>query len=104
MDKIKHLKFSLVAAAGNAQRFKNVKDEGTCNFDTPIIFLKDFTKNEIEEAFLYTPFSPYFNSDGSVDLLEFCDGQGFRRTAMAEAVRDSLKSNGYEAYVRYNID
>lgn len=104
MDKIKHLRNSLIAAAGSAMRFKNVEDNGTCNFDTPIIFLKDFTDVEIKKAFEGTPFRAYFNHDGSIEIFGVCSGIGFRRTTMAEAIRDSLKGNGYIAHVRYQMD
>ena len=37
-------------------------------------------------------------------VLGAVEGQGFRRTEMAKAFRDSLKEQGYVSYVHYQMD
>ena len=101
--KILALRVALLIAVSEANKHKNVNDLGTCNMDTPIIFLPKWRKSDIEQAFKITGLVP--SIDGiSVHVLRACEGQGFRRTTMAEAFRDSMKEQGYQAVVDYRMD
>ena len=85
-----------------------IEDGGTCNFDSPQIILSGWTPDEVREAVGGAELRCDIQKCGSdkliVDLFGCAIGQGDRRTAMAETVRDSLRRFGYEAYVRYQID
>ena len=101
--KILALRVALLIAANEANKSNDVYDGGTSNMDTPIIFLPKWRKSDIEQAFKLTGLVP--SIDGiSVHVLRVCEGQGFRRTAMAEAFCDSMKEQGYQAVVEYRMD
>lgn len=103
-EKIHALRMALLKAIEAAKKFSTIDDRGTSNFDTPVIKLSGWRESEIREAFLLTGVFPDVEKDGTVQILRACLGQGFRRTAMAEAFRDSLRESGYTAYVNYQID
>ena len=98
------LRVALLKAVYAADQKKDIEDEGTYNFDTPCLILPGWKKSEVSEAFLLTGLRPYFQKDNVVSIFDGCRGQGFRRTAMAEAMRDSLKEDGYKAFVDYRMD
>ncbi len=99
------LTISLIRAKLEAKKFVDVDDGGTCNFDTPVLKLgSEWTDERIKRAFNLTGLRPYRVNENTISVLDACEGQGFRRTAMAEAFRDSLKASGYEAYVEYQMD
>lgn len=102
--KILALRCALLIAVSEAEKAKDTEDGGTSNFDNPVIVLKSWKRQDIEEAFKLTGLRPYFESNGVVEILNSVEGQGFRRTAMAEAFRDSLRASGYISYVRYQMD
>ena len=103
-EKITALRVALLQAIEEAGKVRHIDDGGTSNFDTPVIILEGWTRSEIRQAFLLTELTPYIEKNGVVEILKACLGQGFRRTAMAEAFRDSLKNSGYTSYVHYQID
>lgn len=103
-EKVTALRVALLQAIEEAGKVRLVDDGGTSNFDTPVIILEGWTGSEIRQAFLLTELTPYIEKNGVVEILKACIGQGFRRTAMAEAFRDSLKASGYTSYVHYQID
>lgn len=102
-NKILALRVALLIAISEANKFKQAEDDGTSNMDTPIVFLPKWSKSAINEAFQLTGLVPSIHEE-TVYILRACDGQGFRRTAMAEAFRDSLKASGYNAAVDYRMD
>ena len=103
-EKITALRTALFKAIEEAGNFRLIDDGGTSNFDTPVIILKGWTDSDIRQAFHLTGLTPYIEKNGVIIILKACLGQGFRRTAMAEAFRDSLKNSGYDSYVLYQID
>lgn len=103
-EKIFALRVALLIAVSEAEKVKNTEDGGTSNFDNPVIVLKCWKRQDIEEAFKLTGLRPYFENNSTIEILNSVEGQGFRRTAMAEAFRDSLKVSGYNSYVRYQMD
>lgn len=101
------LSHALIKAREKASRYENLLDEGTCNFDAPQIFLQNWTSEDIDRAFDKACLRYDIQQRGKNTVVEIygcLSGQASRRTQMAEAVRDSLKADGYEAYVYYQID
>ena len=82
-------------------------DGGTCNFDSPTLYLPRWNRKKVEAAaktagvgcFMWSSFSKrcYVFSVPGV-------GQGYTRTNAAEAMKDFLKSRGYEAGMYYQMD
>ena len=102
-DKILALRVALLIAVSEAKKAKDTEDGGTCNMDTPTVFLPNWRKSDIAQAFILTGLVPDFKKS-CVYILRACEGQGYRRTAMAEAFCDSLKASGYNAAVDYRMD
>ena len=98
-EEIEALRAALIKAKDEAQRFADIEDGGTCNMDTPVMFLHKWKNAEIEEAFRNTGLRLYAEKNGRILVFDACAGQGYRNTAMAEAFRDSLRASGYTAYV-----
>ena len=103
-EQIEALRVALLIARHEAEKLADVEDGGTCNMDTPYLFLVNWENAEIEEAFNLTGLRPYIRSTGQVLVFDACAGQGFRRTEMARAFRDSMRESGYTAYVEYRMD
>lgn len=104
---IKDLSHALLRAEAHALSYSDVNDDGTCNFDTPQIFLKGWKPEEVQQAFDGAMLNCDIQKSGRnlvVDIRGCTKGQASRRTQMAEAVRDSLKEDGYESYVYYQMD
>ena len=102
-NKVFQLRIALLVAKIKANELRESDDGGTSNFDTPVIILPHWSKNAINQAFQSTGMTPH-KEGNAIHILHACEGQGFRRTAMAEAFRDSLKASGYNAIVHYEID
>lgn len=102
-NEILALRLALILAKQEAEKFKNTDDGGTCNLDLPVLTLTQWHNLDIDEAFKGTGLWAHIEKN-CVFICGAVDGCGFKRTAMAEAVRDSLKQSGYTAYVHYRID
>ena len=95
------------AKAYASMLYGDKEDGGTCNFDTPQLILSGWTEADVESAFSKAGLTCYIKKSGKVlvvDVLGCTSGQGSRRTRMAEAARDSLAEDGYDAYVYYQMD
>lgn len=103
-EQIEALRVALLIARNEAEKLADIEDGGTCNFDTPYLFLVNWTEEEIIDAFKLTGLRPYIRSTGQVLVFDACAGQGYRRTEMARAFRDSMRESGYNAYVEYRMD
>ena len=102
-EKILALRVALLIAISEAEKLKNTEDEGTSNMDTPTIYLPNWNEKAINKAFQLTGLVP--SKHGStIFILRASEGQGYRRTAMAEAFCESLKTAGYNAGVDYRMD
>ena len=104
---IKELTESLLRAKEHANKYADDEDDGTCNFDTPQLFLEGWNPEEAKQAFEKADLGYDFQSVKKnllVHIYSCLSGQGSRRTKMAEAMRDSLISDGYKAYVYYQMD
>lgn len=103
--KIIALRCALLIAKRKSEKLKNKYDGGTNNFDTPYIVLKDWKDIEVWQAFAFTGMHPSKDENGAFEIVDYENyTKGLRRTAMAEALSDSLKEQGYVAGVRYFID
>jgi hypothetical protein len=102
-NEILALRIALISAKKASHDVSNTDDGGTCNLDMPILILPKWNKEDIELAFSGTGLWSCIEK-GLVYICGATEGCGFRRTAMAEAMRDSLKEMGYNAYVHYKID
>lgn len=82
-------------------------DEGTYNFDTPIVQLPDGTDiSEFETRQHRQDYGWTLEAyeDGFFFINGICNGAQYRRTKQAEAIADSLQADGYKAYVYYHMD
>ena len=102
-EKILALRVALLIAASEAEKVKHTEDGGTSNMDTPTISLPNWNASAIEEAFNLTGLVPSRHGN-TIFILRACEGQGFRRTAMAKAFCNCLKAQGYQAAVDYRMD
>lgn len=103
-NKILALRVALLMAVSEAEKAKATEDGETSNMDTPTIHLERWKLSDIEEAFKLTGLVPDTRRNGCTFILRACEGQGFRRTAMAEAFCRSLRASGYDAGVDYRMD
>ena len=104
---IDSLSEALLRAKNSALIYADIEDDGTCNFDTPQLSLNGWKRSEVEQAFAKADLRCDIQNSGKgliVDIIGCTSGQGSRRTQVAEAVRDSLKSEVYEAFVYYQMD
>ena len=99
------LKSALLIAKIEAEKLKDTDDGGTCNFDTPTLKLpSEWTNWMLDVAFQRTGLSYDRVSKETIHILGAVEGQGFRRTAMAEAFSEALTKQGYVSYVYYQMD
>ena len=104
-EKILALRCALLIAYSEALKQKDIEDGGTCNFDTPTLILpSEWNKANINEAFKLTGFQAYKVRENVYHVLGAVEGQGYRRTAMAETFRDTLIKLGYNSGVYYQMD
>ena len=104
-ERILELRCALLIAYSEAQKQKEVEDDGTCNFDSPTLLLtSEWKESDVNEAFKLTGLQPYKVDENYYHILGACEGQGSRRTAMAEAFRDCLIRLGYNSHVYYQMD
>lgn len=98
--KIIALRCALLIAKRKAEEIKNKYDGGTCNFDIAYIVLKNWKESEVWQAFKFTGMRPNKDENGAFLIVDYENfPKGLRRTAMAEALSDSLKEQGYVAGV-----
>lgn len=102
-EKILALRVALLIAVSEAEKMKYTEDEGTSNMDAPTIYLPEWSESDINEAFQLTGLVPSRHKE-AIYILRACEGQGYRRTAMAEAFCKSLRASGYTAAVDYRLD
>lgn len=102
---------SALLKAHDAAIAVNTPDEGTFNFDTPIIKLPEGADvNEINKdacSEFYGVSLERVDSgcyEGWYFINGLCSGMQMRRTKMAEAIAKSLKEDGYTAGVYYAMD
>lgn len=110
MDKYEKLKEALIKAIECAKNAKTEEDGGTCNSDSPVLlyskmgYQKQKTISVIESVGLscWMPYGIHWK--GALILSGMTSGQGYCRTAMAEAFRESLKESEIESGMYYQVD
>lgn len=99
------LQRALIAALA----FGEHEDGGTCNFDSPSLDFKQagFNQSEAENIIKRVGLNCYewtFGRSKALVITGATFGQGNRRSEMAEAFSESLKSEGYPAGMYYQMD
>lgn len=95
-------------AVSSAQQFSEIDDGGTCNFDCAYLFVPGMRKSQAKEIENIAGVSLSLNtSRWQGRILQIIGGrlgQGARQTKMAETMRDSIKQDGFEAGMYYQMD
>lgn len=87
-----------------------VLDGGTCNFDNPVMTFDRKERAKAEKAIADAGLRSFewgFARDKKRVALIISGmtlGQGEQRTAMAEAFKDSMKAQGYDCGMYYQMD
>lgn len=99
------LEMAIAKAEKEAQKYANTEDGGTCNFDTPMVKVKA-TERQLAQMDWRCSKVGKRQPDGGTwfEVWINLDGQGNRRTRMAEAAAKSLQQSGYNASVFYSMD
>lgn len=101
---------AILRAKAASDVFSAAPDEGTYNFDTPVIMLPDgyditcMRTREFLEDYGFWLEQAHGDREGYYFINGICSGAQSRRTKRAEAVADSLIGDGYEAVVYYQMD
>ena len=99
------LKSALLIAKIEAEKLKDIDDGGTSNFDTPTLRLPSEWSNwMLDVAFQHTGLRYERINKETIHIIGAVEGQGFRRTAMAEAFSEALSKLGYVSKVYYQMD
>ena len=91
-------------ATGRAAEIENPEDGGTCNFDSPAIYLPKWRKSLVEQAAREAGCGCFDISTGCFLFMPDTGGQGNARTRNARAMTNKLKELGYKASVHYQMD
>lgn len=107
--KINDLTEALKRAVLAAQELKDTEDGGTCNFDSPKLFLDGWSRKSIETACKAAGLVCFDHKLFLKDKVGWVicggtSGQGNRRTRMAERMAESLTNDGYTCYMYYQAD
>ena len=94
-------------AAAAIQATKDSEDGGTCNFDSPALYLPRWNAEQIKQAAAAAGVGAFkWESFGPVKWV-FCPrsgGQGNRRTRCAEHMAAGLQAAGYDVTMYYQMD
>ena len=105
---IREIAAAIQDAVKAAHTFAAHDDGGTCNMDSAFIKAEGMTDSEAEKIGRISGVRVYLlNSEvyGRILVLGgITDGQGFRRTKMAEAVQQTLTEKGLQSGVWYQVD
>ena len=94
-------------AAGQAAEAENPEDGGTCNFDSPALFLPHWNYGMIEQASREAGCRCYEWKLFGSKMIVFTPDSGAQanaRSRNAEAMCEELKSRGYDAKMYYQMD
>lgn len=106
-QKIAALTAALIKAKETALLFADTYDGGTCNMDSPMLYLPGWRKADVEAAFAAADLRCFEYKGYGPKAWVICGGtygQGDCRTTMAEAMYKSLKRDGYDASMYYQMD
>ena len=109
MEKYEKLKKALKKAI-DAANLEQIKDDGTCNFDSPVLFYKNmgYSEQKAIEAIKAVGLDAWTISGrrwkGCLVLGGMTRGQASCRTAMVEAFVKSMKESGIKCGIYYQMD
>lgn len=108
-DSVKTLIKALNEAKKAADKFADIEDGGTCNFDMPQIEITNLTAAQIKTAcavakVLYVGKGCPSSLTAKWYYIDYTKGQGERRTRMAEEFAKSMQASGYNSSVYYQMD
>lgn len=99
---------SIKKAVKAAQAFATIDDGGSCNFDCAYIRVPRMRESQALDikdlAGVHVSIHGYRLHGRILKITGGLSGQGARNTKMAEAIRDSLKADGFDAAVYYQTD
>lgn len=102
-EELQRLSEALIKANECAMECANVSDNGSCNFDTPMLLVK-MTKKQAESLPVRVSKCEYGIWRGAWFVYGNLWGQANRRTTMAEAICKSLNESGFDSAVYYQLD
>lgn len=98
------LRDDIIQAMLETADLEQTEDGGTCNFDSPILNLPQWTERKLMRA-AEEAGCRLWRWSGSLWVLSFrTSGQGNRRTRRAEAIARKLEELGYHTNVYYQMD
>ena len=100
-EEVRLLSIALKKAQEESMKFADSEDGGSCNFDTPVLFLKA-TRKQLQGLPLTKIDYGSWKGGWFVEIPIY--GMGNRRTRMAEAIAKSLNESGFNAGVYYQLD
>ena len=108
-QKIAALTAALIKAKEAGALYTDIDDGGTCNFDSPKLYLKGWRRADVEAAFAAADLRSFVYELWGTKAYVVCggplqSGRGDRRTKVAEVMCASLKADGYEAGMYYQMD
>jgi hypothetical protein len=95
-------------AVAKAQEFKTMQDGGTCNFDSAYLIVPGMRDNQGKEietlAGVVLDLGTYPCHGRILRIIGGKSGQGDRHTKMAEVMGESLKADGFNVGMWYQMD
>lgn len=103
-DKYKRLTEDMKYALNEGDKaVEDMEDGGTCNCDSPTLFLKGFDEGKAIAA-ITAAGSGAWRYKGQYIISPCISAQGEPRTVKAEKMCSVLRSRGYDAGVYYQMD
>ena len=107
--KIAALTEALIKAKEAGEKYTDIDDGGTCNFDSPKLYLPYWKQADVEAACANAGLSCFKYELWGSKAYVICggpinSGQGDRRTKVAEVMYEKLKTYGYDAGMYYQMD
>lgn len=95
-------------AVAAAQEFATIDDGGTCNFDSAYLRVPGMRESQAEEieklAGVHLSLHNYQFHGRILSIIGGRSGQGNRQTKMAETMRESLRADGFDTGMYYQMD
>lgn len=103
-DKYKRLTEDMKYALNEGKKaVEGMEDRGTCNFDSPTLFLKGFDEGKAIAA-IEAAGSGAWRYRGEYIISPCISAQGEPRTVKAEKIASVLRLKGYDAGMYYQMD
>lgn len=102
--KVDDLSKAFSKALAAAEVYANIPDDGTCNFDSAVLWAKGWREADVKAAAEKVGLRVSKWGAGQFHILGYQSGQAERRSQMAEAFSEELRANGYISTVYYAMD